>query len=161
MRELSLRRPPRTETTGTRDTVRIDEFMANVPNESPEEPEDRRPATPRQPTRDTGVSDEVWDQLLRDRAEEERREAEYHKLKRAHETAKDAERARIVRRYWRKRSGGSERQQPRLVWRPWADALWDVTGSGRRADIAAQAARIGCRTPTWTRLEKWWLYGQC
>ncbi|KAG8424327.1 hypothetical protein J3458_001129 [Metarhizium acridum] len=47
--------------------------------------------------RDAGVSDEVWEQLQRDWAEEQRRETEYRELKEAQKSATDANRDRIVR----------------------------------------------------------------
>lgn len=48
--------------------------------------------------RDAGVSDEVWDQLQRDREEEEKKEEEYKRLQEECEKAKEAERAAIVKR---------------------------------------------------------------
>jgi AAA+ superfamily predicted ATPase len=46
--------------------------------------------------RDAGVSDEVWEQLERDRAEEQRREEAYKKLKEAQKSASDSARKRII-----------------------------------------------------------------
>lgn len=49
-------------------------------------------------TRDAGVSDEVWEQLQRDRVAEEQREQEYQDLLAAQRTATDAAREEIVKR---------------------------------------------------------------
>lgn len=49
-------------------------------------------------TRDVGVSDEVWEQLQRDRKEEEQREKEYQDLLEAQRTARDTAREEIVKR---------------------------------------------------------------
>lgn len=71
-----------------------------------EEPDEGAPIPPESPVsnrgrkviRDAGVSDEIWDQLQKDRAEEERREAEYLKLKEAaQKAATDEIREKIVR----------------------------------------------------------------
>lgn len=56
------------------------------------------PRDAREATRDAGVSDEVWEQLQRDRRAEEAREQEYQDLLRAQREARDADRERIVRR---------------------------------------------------------------
>lgn len=47
--------------------------------------------------RDAGISDEVWEQLARDAAEEQRKEKEYQNLKKAQKSASDADRDRIVK----------------------------------------------------------------
>ena len=47
--------------------------------------------------RDAGVSDEVWDQLERDAAEEQRKEKECQNLKEAQKSARGADRDRIVK----------------------------------------------------------------
>lgn len=47
--------------------------------------------------RDAGVSDEVWEQLERDAAEEQRREKEFRQLKEAQKLARGADRDRIVK----------------------------------------------------------------
>lgn len=52
----------------------------------------------RDATRDVGVSDEVWEQLQRDKQAEERREKEYQDLIKAQRTASDAARQDIVRK---------------------------------------------------------------
>ncbi|KAI3396201.1 hypothetical protein diail_339 [Diaporthe ilicicola] len=52
----------------------------------------------RETTRDAGVSDEVWDQLQRDRQAEEQREQEYQDLLKAQRAASEKERERIVRK---------------------------------------------------------------
>lgn len=49
-------------------------------------------------TRDAGVSDEVWEQLQRDKKAEERREQEYQTLLKAQGSASDEARDQIVRR---------------------------------------------------------------
>ncbi|KAI0020648.1 P-loop containing nucleoside triphosphate hydrolase protein [Xylariomycetidae sp. FL0641] len=51
-----------------------------------------------QAQRDAGVSDEVWEQLERDKRAEQEREEEYQKLLKAQKDADDAERARIVKK---------------------------------------------------------------
>lgn len=48
--------------------------------------------------RDAGVSDEVWEQLQRDRQVEKEKEDEYRKLKEAAKKAKDAARDKILKR---------------------------------------------------------------
>lgn len=52
----------------------------------------------REATRDAGVSDEVWEQLQRDKQAEERQEQEYQDLLKAQRTASDEAREEIVRR---------------------------------------------------------------
>ncbi|KAK5988189.1 NFX1-type zinc finger-containing protein 1 [Cladobotryum mycophilum] len=47
--------------------------------------------------RDAGVSDEIWEQLQKDRTEAERRDNEYRALLKAQKTASDADREKIVR----------------------------------------------------------------
>jgi SpoVK/Ycf46/Vps4 family AAA+-type ATPase len=47
--------------------------------------------------RDVGVSDEVWEQLQRDAAEEDRKAEELRELKRKEQSASDADRERVVR----------------------------------------------------------------
>ncbi|UKZ95690.1 uncharacterized protein TrAFT101_010512 [Trichoderma asperellum] len=61
---------------------------------SPESPES---SCSRKVVRDAGVSDEIWEQLQKDQAEEERRDAEYRKLKEAQKHATDEAREKIVR----------------------------------------------------------------
>lgn len=51
----------------------------------------------RQTTRDAGVSDEVWEQLQRDKQAEQQREQEYQDLLKAQRTATDEARERIVK----------------------------------------------------------------
>ncbi|KAK1749921.1 helicase required for RNAi-mediated heterochromatin assembly 1 [Echria macrotheca] len=53
---------------------------------------------PRDVRRDAGVSDEVWEQLQRDRDAEDEREEEYRRLKEAARKASAAARAKIVER---------------------------------------------------------------
>lgn len=65
---------------------------AVIPPESPESDRNRKAV------RDAGVSDEVWEQLQKDEAEEERKEAEYLKLKEAaQKLAIEEAREKIVR----------------------------------------------------------------
>ncbi|KAM0516959.1 hypothetical protein ACHAPE_005071 [Trichoderma viride] len=65
---------------------------------APTPPESPRSSHNRKAVRDAGVSDEVWDQLQKDQAEEERKEAEYLKLKKAAQNvATDEAREKIVR----------------------------------------------------------------
>jgi SpoVK/Ycf46/Vps4 family AAA+-type ATPase len=52
----------------------------------------------REAKRDAGVSDEVWEQLQRDKKAEERREKEYQDLLKAQRTASDEAKEQIVRR---------------------------------------------------------------
>lgn len=52
----------------------------------------------REATRDAGVSDEVWEQLQRDKQAEERQEQEYQDLLKAQRTASDEARKEIVRK---------------------------------------------------------------
>lgn len=75
----------------------------SAPPEKEEDP--RKKATPikaeisrREATRDAGVSDEVWEQLQKDKQAEEQRDQEYHDLLRAQRTASDAAREAIVKK---------------------------------------------------------------
>lgn len=52
----------------------------------------------REATRDSGVSDEVWEQLQRDKQAEEQREQEYQDLLKAQRTASDEAREAIVKK---------------------------------------------------------------
>lgn len=52
----------------------------------------------REATRDAGVSDEVWEQLQRDKQAEEQREQEYQDLLKAQQTASDEAREAIVKK---------------------------------------------------------------
>lgn len=52
----------------------------------------------KQGIRDVGVTDEVWDQLQRDREAEEQQEKEYQDLLEAQQTAREEDRLRIVKR---------------------------------------------------------------
>lgn len=49
-------------------------------------------------TRDSGVSDAIWEQLQRDRLKEEQREQEYQDLLRAQRTAREDARERIIKK---------------------------------------------------------------
>ncbi|KFG84658.1 putative nonsense-mediated mRNA decay protein [Metarhizium anisopliae] len=64
---------------------------------STEEPDQDKSACDGLGIRDAGVSDEVWEQLQQDWAEEQRRETEYRELKEAQKSATDENRERIVR----------------------------------------------------------------
>ncbi|KJK78565.1 hypothetical protein H634G_06263 [Metarhizium anisopliae BRIP 53293] len=64
---------------------------------STEEPDQDKSACDGLGIRDAGVSDEVWEQLQQDWAEEQRREAEYRELKEAQKSATEENRERIVR----------------------------------------------------------------
>ncbi|KLO93636.1 related to ECM32-DNA dependent ATPase/DNA helicase B [Fusarium fujikuroi] len=64
-----------------------------------EEPEDELPAiTVPQGIRDAGVSDEVWEQLQKDKEQEAKDEEEFRRLKKAQQNASDADREKLVRR---------------------------------------------------------------
>ncbi|KAL7934607.1 P-loop containing nucleoside triphosphate hydrolase protein [Trichoderma chlorosporum] len=65
-------------------------------DEEPKEPESSGDDKPRRAVRDSGVSDEIWEQLQKDQAEEARKEAEYLKLFEARKSA-EASRKRILR----------------------------------------------------------------
>lgn len=52
----------------------------------------------RKTTRDGGVSDEVWEQLQRDKKARERRERDYQELLKSQRTASDEAREQIVKR---------------------------------------------------------------
>lgn len=66
-------------------------------SQPPEVVEEAKP-TNRRGIRDVGVSDEVWDQLQRDRVAEEQREQEYQDLLKAQATAREEDRLKIVKR---------------------------------------------------------------
>ncbi|KAK2597595.1 hypothetical protein N8I77_012373 [Diaporthe amygdali] len=82
-------------------------FTSHEPN-APEEGEEPRKKgklpneavkpSRREATRDAGVSDEVWEQLQRDKQAEEQREQEYQDLLKAQRTASDEAREQIVRK---------------------------------------------------------------
>lgn len=61
-----------------------------------EEDEDADPANPKS-IRDPGVSDEVWEQLQKDKEKESQEKKELHRLKKAQKDASDADRERLVR----------------------------------------------------------------
>lgn len=74
------------------------------------EPDDKKPpsklleiiedadSVKNQGVRDAGVTDEVWDQLQRDREAEDQQEQEYQSLLKAQQTARDEDRLKIVKR---------------------------------------------------------------
>lgn len=68
-----------------------------APIPPPEIVEEAKP-TGKQGIRDAGVSDEVWEQLQRDRQAEEQREQEYQDLLKAQATAREEDRLKIVKR---------------------------------------------------------------
>ncbi|ROV88521.1 hypothetical protein VSDG_09328 [Cytospora chrysosperma] len=81
----------------------------HVPEASPpDEEEEQAKTTPaadqvkkprgQEATRDAGVSDEVWEQLQKDRQAEEQREQEYQDLLKAQRTARAAKKAEIARK---------------------------------------------------------------
>ncbi|UPL02680.1 hypothetical protein LCI18_013614 [Fusarium solani-melongenae] len=61
-----------------------------------EEDQDAGPENPKS-IRDPGVSDEVWEQLQRDKEKEAQEAKELHRLKKAQKDASDADRERLVR----------------------------------------------------------------
>ncbi|KAF4954475.1 hypothetical protein FGADI_5254 [Fusarium gaditjirri] len=64
-----------------------------------EEPAEELPATTvPHGIRDAGVSDEVWEQLQKDKEQEAKDEEEFRRLKKAQQNAKDADREKLVRR---------------------------------------------------------------
>ncbi|EMT74599.1 P-loop containing nucleoside triphosphate hydrolase protein [Fusarium oxysporum II5] len=66
--------------------------------EEKEEPEEELPAiTVPHGIRDAGVSDEVWEQLQKDKEREAKDEEEFRRLKKAQQNAKDADREKLVR----------------------------------------------------------------
>ncbi|CAM1502642.1 Fc.00g074180.m01.CDS01 [Cosmosporella sp. VM-42] len=65
--------------------------------DSSEDPDDSGAEGAKIAVRDAGVSDEVWEQLEKDKAEENRKEEEYYNLLKARKTARDADREKIVR----------------------------------------------------------------
>ncbi|KAH7178771.1 P-loop containing nucleoside triphosphate hydrolase protein [Fusarium sp. MPI-SDFR-AT-0072] len=66
--------------------------------EEEEEPEEELPAiTVPHGIRDAGVSDEVWEQLQKDKEREAKDEEEFRHLKKAQQNAKDADREKLVR----------------------------------------------------------------
>jgi SpoVK/Ycf46/Vps4 family AAA+-type ATPase len=83
-----------TQQTTNGDELTDEDGSAEETPISPESPDNSRA---RQVIRDAGVSDEVWEQLQKDQAEEQRRETEYRKLLEAQKHAKDAAREKIVR----------------------------------------------------------------
>ncbi|KAM5356653.1 hypothetical protein ACJ41O_003299 [Fusarium nematophilum] len=66
------------------------------PDEAEDDPDDHSMACAHS-IRDVGVSDEVWEQLQRDKEKEAQDDEEFRRLKKAQETARDGDRERIVR----------------------------------------------------------------
>ncbi|KAJ4166175.1 hypothetical protein NW765_007402 [Fusarium oxysporum] len=70
-----------------------------VTEEKEERPQEELPAiTVPHGIRDAGVSDEVWEQLQKDKEQEVKDEEEFRRLKKAQQNAKDADRENLVRR---------------------------------------------------------------
>ncbi|KAG8157551.1 hypothetical protein KVR01_012593 [Diaporthe batatas] len=68
------------------------------PKKKPTAIKQAKQGSKREATRDAGVSDEVWEQLQRDKKAEERREQEYQDLLKAQRSASDEARDQIVKR---------------------------------------------------------------
>ncbi|KAG9497512.1 hypothetical protein J7337_010373 [Fusarium musae] len=89
LNDMPLFTPPTTTTKVTTVTEEQEE----------EEPEEELPAiTVPQGIRDAGVSDEVWEQLQKDKEQEAKDEEEFRRLKKAQRNASDADREKLVRR---------------------------------------------------------------
>ncbi|KAF5983131.1 hypothetical protein FBULB1_3920 [Fusarium bulbicola] len=74
-------------------------FTTVAEGKEEEEPEEELPAiTVPHGIRDAGVSDEVWEQLQKDKEQEAKDEEEFRRLKKAQHNASDAEREKLVRR---------------------------------------------------------------
>ncbi|KAF5247275.1 hypothetical protein FANTH_6532 [Fusarium anthophilum] len=74
-------------------------FTTVAEEKEEEEPEEELPAiTVPHGIRDAGVSDEVWEQLQKDKEQEAKDEEEFRRLKKAQQNASDAEREKLVRR---------------------------------------------------------------
>lgn len=67
------------------------------PKKKPTAVKQAKQGSKREAIRDAGVSDEVWEQLQRDKKAEERREQEYRNLLKAQRSASDEARDRIVK----------------------------------------------------------------
>ncbi|KAH6889821.1 P-loop containing nucleoside triphosphate hydrolase protein [Thelonectria olida] len=86
--------PPVARTTGASTQDKKNDQNPN--GKSPDSPKaDKKPQ--KHPVRDAGVSDDVWEQLQRDREREEKEKAEHDKLLEAEKNARDAERERLVK----------------------------------------------------------------
>lgn len=85
--------PPATSTQ----VEEIDAVEEEQMEQSLAEPDVVAQTIPALGTRDAGLSDEVWEQLVRDHAAEQQRETEYQRLQEAHRSASDANKERIVR----------------------------------------------------------------
>ncbi|KFA80339.1 hypothetical protein S40288_08438 [Stachybotrys chartarum IBT 40288] len=102
MQDLGLQQtqqppPPRQLRTTTAIQTKDIETVEPAEEEQVGEEEGPSHATKRHATRDAGVSDEVWEQLQKNKAAEEQAEAEYQKLKSEYEAASAADRAKLVR----------------------------------------------------------------
>jgi hypothetical protein len=102
MQDLGLQQtqqppPPRQLRTTTAIQTKNIETVEPAEEEQVGEEEGPSHATKRHATRDAGVSDEVWEQLQKNKAAEEQAEAEYQKLKSEYEAASAADRAKLVR----------------------------------------------------------------
>lgn len=94
LRQLPPRPTPPTTQTSTAIATQQDIAPEDDDSDDPEESGTTKPVLA---IRDVGVSDEVWEQLQLDKAEEDRKEAEYHELLKAEKTASDADREKIIR----------------------------------------------------------------
>ncbi|ROW08400.1 hypothetical protein VMCG_03318 [Cytospora schulzeri] len=107
-RPLPTELPPSVGGPGLTTNTTVNQSTTKVNKTSPPEKKEERRTTPaadhvekprgQEATRDAGVSDEVWEQLQRDREAEEQREQEYQDLLAAQRRAKDAAREEIVKR---------------------------------------------------------------
>lgn len=94
----------RTTISAARNRAAKTKNLASPPTEE-EEPR-KRPRTGSQgkiqhqgdAIRDAGVSDEIWEQLQRDKQQEQEREREYQDLLKAQKEAREADRARIIQK---------------------------------------------------------------
>ncbi|KAM7215771.1 helicase required for RNAi-mediated heterochromatin assembly 1 [Rhypophila decipiens] len=93
---------PTTTTTETRTILETNKDEEAVPEETIEAEKETVRVDPSEltgmGTRDAGVSDAVWEQLLRDRKAEQEKEEEYQKLKEESRKASGAARDKIVKR---------------------------------------------------------------
>jgi hypothetical protein len=94
--------PQRSTSTATKSSVQTAQDDAPSPPSAEEEPRksEKRQAKPdpvRDAQRDAGVSDEVWEQLEKDKAAEVAREEEFQALTKAREAAAEAARELIIK----------------------------------------------------------------
>ncbi|KAG4281258.1 hypothetical protein FPRO06_10163 [Fusarium proliferatum] len=112
-----------------------------------EEPEEELPAiTVPQGIRDAGVSDEVWEQLQKDKGQEAKDEEEFRRLKKAQQNAKDADREKLVRRILAEEEKRKkvEARKAKLMTMGVCPAGFDwIKQSGDNGGVAAQADILG------------------